>query len=97
MKQFKKRPVVVEAARWDGTAAGATPIIDWVLSNGGTARFDDYSNVYMTYLKIDTMEGTMIARTGWWIIKGVKGEFYPCEPDIFEQTYEALVPEGEPA
>jgi hypothetical protein len=39
---------------------------------------------------IKTLEGTMIADYGDWIIKGVKGEFYPCKPDIFEQTYEKV-------
>lgn len=38
-KQYKKRPVVIEAMQWDGTAEGATPIIDWILNDGGTARF----------------------------------------------------------
>lgn len=39
---------------------------------------------------IDTLEGTMEANVGDYIIKGIKGEFYPCKPDIFEQTYEEL-------
>jgi hypothetical protein len=37
---------------------------------------------------IPTLEGTMTASDGDWIIKGVKGEYYPCKPDIFEMTYE---------
>ena len=41
-------------------------------------------------LKIFTLEGTMNANIGDWIIKGVKGEFYPCKPDIFEETYEKV-------
>jgi len=39
MPQYRKRPVVIEARQWDGTAEGATPIIDWVLTGGGTARY----------------------------------------------------------
>jgi hypothetical protein len=39
-------------------------------------------------IKIDTLEGTMVANIGDWIIKGVHGEFYPCKPEIFSQTYE---------
>lgn len=39
-------------------------------------------------LAIQTLEGQMVARPGDWIIKGVKGEIYPCKPDIFEATYE---------
>jgi len=45
-------------------------------------------------LVIPTLEGRMIAEPGDWIIKGIKGEFYPCKPDIFEATYEVV---GEPA
>lgn len=42
------------------------------------------------YFEIETLEGTMKASLGDWIIKGVKGEFYPCKPDIFEATYERV-------
>lgn len=55
-------------------------------------RFDDF----MTFvwkkngLTIHTLEGDMLAREGDYIIKGVQGEFYPCKPDIFEQTYEPV-------
>lgn len=41
-------------------------------------------------IKIETLEGVMDASIGDWIIKGVNGEFYPCKPDIFEKTYEAV-------
>lgn len=41
-------------------------------------------------LIIATLEGMMIAKPGWWIIRGVRGEFYPCEPEIFEETYEKV-------
>ena len=46
-------------------------------------------------LIIHTLEGNHSALIGDWIIKGVKGEFYPCKPDIFELTYEAERPQGE--
>lgn len=42
------------------------------------------------YLEIETLEGTMTARPGDYVIKGVQGEFYPCKPDIFAETYEAV-------
>jgi hypothetical protein len=42
------------------------------------------------WIEIDTLEGTMRANYGDWIIKGVNGEFYPCKPDIFEKTYDIL-------
>lgn len=49
---------------------------------------DDGVSYETANLFIDTMEGEMMASPGDWIIKGVKGEFYPCKPDIFEATYE---------
>jgi hypothetical protein len=78
--RFHKKPVVIEAVRWTG---------------------DNYWDVVAPFLHgqdhfvsradkvaIKTLEGTMDADVGDWIIKGVQGEFYPCKPDIFEATYE---------
>lgn len=47
------------------------------------------------YIYIKTLEGYMLACDGDWVIKGIKGEFYPCQPDIFEMTYEHLPSHGE--
>lgn len=98
--RFRKKPVDVDAMRWDGTATGATPVIDWVLGNAGTARYtcDGFDCVAFGcahpdtahHIAIDTLEGTMRANPGDWIIRGVKGEFYPCKPDIFDETYTPL-------
>lgn len=82
METFRKRPVEVEAVQWDGTAEGARPIIEWI---GPAARHTDYTG---PAILVQTLEGSMTARSGDWIIKGVKGEFYPCKPDIFAATYE---------
>src|ERR1044072_7085549 len=49
-------------------------------------------NPHTTYVVIDTLEGPHFAMPGDWIIKGVKGEFYPCKPDIFAATYEKVEP-----
>lgn len=98
-KKFRKKPVTIEAMRWDGSAEGATPIIDWVLDGGGTARYSDpqpetrmkgkvVREAVPALLSIDTLEGVMRAIPGDWIIRGVQGEFYPCKPDIFAATYE---------
>lgn len=94
MTRFRKKPVVIEARQWDGTAEGATPIVDWILQTGTrSARYhdvtDDVPNA-RTEIAIDTLEGTITASPGDWIIRGVKGEFYPCKPDIFEATYEPV-------
>ena len=102
MPYFRKKPVVIEARQWDGTAEGATPIIDWVLSSGErSARYAEpqpetlsrgkvVREAVPALIAIDTLEGTMHATPGDWIIRGVKGEFYPCKPDIFEKTYELV-------
>ena len=50
----------------------------------------DYKDRENPVLKIETLEGTMEASEGDYIIKGVNGEFYPCKPDIFEKTYELV-------
>lgn len=98
MKRYRKRPVVIEAAQWDGTVTDATKVIDWVLGEGGTARYYapgewDDRETDGTYLVIDTLEGNMLAGPLDWVIKGVEGEFYPCKPDIFSATYEPA-PQG---
>ena len=94
-QRYRKKPVEIEAMQWDGTATGATPIIDWVLGHGGTARFScsqpecgPYKPEKPHTIAIDTLEGAMHASPGDWIIRGVAGEFYPCKPDIFAATYE---------
>jgi hypothetical protein len=84
--KYRKKPVVIEAMQWAGGAAEATPVIQWVLDGGGTARYHERPD----RIRIDTLEGTMTVNPGDWIIRGVKGEFYPCKPDIFEATYEAV-------
>lgn len=95
--QYRKKPVVIEAMQWDGSAESATPIIDWARDSDGAAI--RYHQHLMDggliahpdpYLWVDTLEGRMIANPGDWIIKGVNGEFYPCKPDIFEKTYEGV-------
>ena len=96
MSKYRKKPVVIDAEQWDGKADGATPIIDWVLSNGGTATYqcDGTGECPGTeashYLVIETLEGSMRASSGDYVIKGVQGEFYPCKPDIFAETYEKV-------
>jgi len=81
MAKYRKKPVVVDA--WRVPARGEVPsdeLIDLVQENGWIG--DDEG------ILIQTLEGDMLALPNDWIIKGVAGEFYPCKPDIFEQTYE---------
>lgn len=81
MGKYRKKPVVIDAWLFDGSWESARPIIGmskdifWSDSDGGK-------------IAIMTLEGTMSASAGDYVIRGVKGEFYPCKPDIFAATYE---------
>ena len=75
--KYRKKPVEIEAIQWDGDTE---PILDFCKS----AEFRDGE------LYIQTLEGQMHASLNDYIIKGIQGEFYPCKPDIFEQTYEKI-------
>jgi hypothetical protein len=97
--KFRKRPVVIEARQWDGTAEEASHIIDWILDSGsrparyhGPKQFGDCGSINYDPPKIviDTLEGVITASPDDFIIQGVQGEFYPCKPDIFEATYEPV-------
>ncbi|TKG67066.1 hypothetical protein FCN18_24325 [Prauserella endophytica] len=97
-KTYRKKPVEIQAMRWDGTAEGASLIIDWVLANGGTATYlcanvercaaNDHDSPH--WVAIETLEGRMCASLGDFVIQGVKGEFYPCKPDVFQKSYELV-------
>ena len=76
--KFRKKPVVIDAMQL--TIQNIDEIEQFV---GG-----DFGKNASGETVIATLEGAMICSIGDWIIKGVKGEFYPCKPDIFEATYE---------
>ncbi len=80
--KFRKKPVVIEAMLLNDD--NLPKIWDWM----GDAYLGHGESEGVTDLKISTLEGVMTANVGDWIIKGVKGEFYPCKPDIFALTYE---------
>ena len=82
MPFFQKKPVVIEAEQL--TMANKDRAFNFVTCNH-VADWDADGN---PILKIQTLEGEMTAALGDWIIKGIKGEFYPCKPDIFDATYE---------
>jgi hypothetical protein len=87
MAKYRKKPVVIEAIQWDGTI-DTLGQIELFMHEGPSADYTK-GNKNPTII-IPTLEGDMIANVGDWIIKGVKGEFYPCKPDIFEKTYEKV-------
>lgn len=83
---FRKKPVEIEAVQWGGGEVGAHAIIDWICALG------DDGDAWLTAegILIQTLEGNMTVRPGDWVIRGVQGEFYPCKPEIFLATYEAV-------
>lgn len=86
MPMFRKKPVVVEAMQFKGWWSGdGKEICDWV---GKDAEWHAGAGIEPGMLRIYTLEGTMLAQEGDWIIKGVNGEFYPCKPEIFAKTYD---------
>ncbi len=88
--RYRKKPVVIDAWQWlPGDLAAAGIVVGQLLAAGIDFRHPDGMGKTTT-LAIATPEGEMTAQPGDWIIKGVKGEFYPCKPDIFEQTYEPV-------
>ena len=89
MPMFRKKPVKIEARQLTGSDGVLAPpswyeIAGWC---GGLVYEIPGVRPHMT---IPTLEGVMLAGEGDWIIKGVKGEFYPCKPDIFTATYEEV-------
>lgn len=88
----RKKPVVIECIQWTGD--NLQEVRDFV----GNYLIENYIEIH-TYnkrietldsIEIRTLEGNHLCNIGDYIIKGVQGEFYPCKPDIFEETYEVV-------
>jgi len=88
--KYRKKPVVIEAVQFNGSNRSMNLFVAWMTNNGvwpfATLGIEDKDN----RLHIPTLEGTMEASPGDYIIRGVHGEFYPCKPEIFEATYEVV-------
>ena len=84
MPHYRKKPITIEARQL--TENNGREIAAWC---GGTYYKDEpLGRRGRPVIEINTLEGLHQAAVGDWIIKGVKGEFYPCKPDIFDATYE---------
>lgn len=88
--KFRKKPVVIDAIQWNGI--NLTEIKEFV---GGSLNYEIHDAAWQVgkgrprvRMTIHTLEGDHACTEGDYIIKGVAGEFYPCKPDIFAQTYE---------
>lgn len=98
MAKFRKKPVVIDATQWFRN--GDHPLDGGGDSEGAVVRYYRHPRVpgtdFCAYCRrmfhdhgfVDTLEGGHIVCPGDWIITGVKGEHYPCKPDIFAATYE---------
>ena len=96
--KYRKKPVVIEAVQWTGK--NTREMYDFLTQTEGEVIDIKGDNFYVHFcnggcqtgnLMIKTLEGDHLANIGDFVIKGVKGEFYPCKPDIFEQTYEPVM------
>ena len=84
--KYRKKPVVVDAVRWTGDIESLGEIEKL---QGFSFSKDEVVGIVMNdEIRIRTPEGEMTASLGDYIIRGVRGEIYPCKPDIFEETYE---------
>ena len=81
MAKFRKKPIVIEAMQFTGT--NWADLVAW---SGIEWHLDDIA----VAVKVRTLEGELWADKDDWIIRGIKGEFYPCKPDIFAATYESV-------
>lgn len=84
MAKFRKKPVIIEAIKWNGENIAQ---VHHFCEDAAIGPVSD------NCIEIITLEGIMKANVGDWIIQGVNGEFYPCKPDIFEKTYEEVTNE----
>lgn len=83
VKKYQKKPVVIEAVQWDGTLESTNEVVAFCKHTVTHPGRND--------IQIQTLEGIMEVIPGDYIIKGIKGEFYPCKPDVFEQTYDLYI------
>ncbi|MDE1484437.1 hypothetical protein [Xenorhabdus bovienii] len=88
MAKFRKKPVVIDAFLFKGESNLNPEIPEWFVD----AVLNSEIKSEPDHIIIRTLEGNHRADIGDWIIQGIKGELYPCKPEIFELTYEALPP-----
>ena len=86
MNKYRKKPVEIEAVQW--VSDNIEQVYEMLGDNLIINKDEDKDDVKHF---INTLEGKMEMSWGDYIIKGVKGEFYPCKPDIFELTYEKVI------
>lgn len=90
--KYRKKPIIIEAVKWTGYNLEEVKkfVGNSLIYNICTSAYEVGKGVPYVCMKIKTLEGDMTVSVGDYIIKGAKGEFYPCKPDIFEVTYEEV-------
>lgn len=88
MSKFRKKPVVIEAVQYTGKKIPVEAVPRWLVDAMFDRTVTPSADDTVKELYVATLEGRMTVSVGDWIIRGVKGEIYPCKPDIFEATYE---------
>lgn len=86
--KYKTKPVEIEAILWDETKETLKILNDMGMI--ATSHESHTIENYVRKLRIDTLEGSMLANKGDFIIKGLRGEFYPCKPDVFHMKYDPI-------
>jgi len=88
---YIKKPITIQAIKWTGMNLKDVIAFTGIHPSAEKWAWEEYEAVVENEgLKIFTLEGSLFAQIGDFIIRGVKGEFYPCKPDIFEATYEPV-------
>lgn len=83
-RKYKKKPVIIDAILI------TEDNMDEVAKVTGHYSVFEATSDELPYIEIRTLEGNMKARPGEWLIRGIKGEYYPCKPEIFDATYELV-------
>jgi hypothetical protein len=89
MQRFRKKPVEIEAMQFNDLDS-YLDIVKWMQASGDIHALADEVRYETPLMLLITLEGTMAANPGDWIIRGIQGEFYPCKPDIFAGSYDEV-------
>lgn len=85
VEKYRKKPIEIEAIQFDGN--NLKDVIDFINDETFYCPIP-YESGHL--INVDTLEGTVTCYPGYWLIRGVKGEFYPCRDDVFRMTYEKV-------
>lgn len=88
IRRFKRRPSTVEAVQWSGDNYDEIRDWSWDGKTNMVALLDDEPGTLMVYISVE--DQWVRVREGWWVVRGIAGEFYPCEHDVFVRSWEEV-------